>query len=100
MSYELKIVPSARDALESCFQVYGQGDSIIPWIKKLTELASLKIDAGSIDISSILKDLAENGEELIKTENWAKTREFLHSAGFLERVHALYFVVSKRQPPV
>ncbi|HEX4085536.1 MAG TPA: hypothetical protein VHY22_11530 [Chthoniobacteraceae bacterium] len=100
MSYDFKISPTAKRALESCIKTYGQGDEIHKWLRTLKELASAKIDAGSIDVSEILQDLLENGEKIAKKENWARSWEFLKSADIRQKVTGLYFMLKKREPPV
>lgn len=100
MPYDVKIAPSAKVALEACIGTYGQTDAIWGWINSVTEMASKGIEAGSIDVSSVLDDLLRNGSEIAKKENWSKSWEFLKSAQFAEKISSLVFILSNRKPPV
>ena len=100
MAYDVKIAPSAKSALEACILTYGQSGEIWGWLNTLKELASKGIEAGSVDVSHILEDILKNGSEIAKKGNWAKSLEFFKSADVVQKIAALAFILTKRQPPV
>jgi len=100
MPYNAAMSPSAKKALASCIQTYGQGDEIHTWLRMLSKLASDGLDHGSVEVEKMIEGVFKNSEEIAGKGDWEQSWGFLKSATIVDWVAVVYHVITQQKPPL